>query len=116
MDLISEFNRKLENAFGFTLHKYQEAVARELIDQLERGERFITVSMPTGSGKTVLEMLTAEYLLSKGYRRILVLEPTRFLCDQMHSRWKQLVETGKEYEGNCWSFLKNYKFQSLKQL
>ncbi|MFA4669170.1 DEAD/DEAH box helicase [Pyrococcus kukulkanii] len=109
MDLISEFNRKLENAFGFTLHKYQEAVARELIDQLEHGERFITVSMPTGSGKTVLEMLTAEYLLSKGYRRILVLEPTRFLCDQMHSRWKQLVETGKEYEGNCWSFLKNYK-------
>ncbi len=109
MDFISEFNRKLENAFGFTLHRYQEAVAEDIINQLKKGERFITVSMPTGSGKTILEMLTAEYLLNKGYGRILVLEPTRFLCDQMHPKWKLLMETGKEYEGNCWSFLRDYK-------
>ncbi|CAD5243288.1 DEAD/DEAH box helicase [Thermococcus camini] len=109
MEFIPEFNRKLENAFRFTLHRYQEAVAEDLINQLGRGERFITVSMPTGSGKTILEMLAAEYLLSRGYKRILVLEPTRFLCDQMHPKWKLLVKTGKEYEGNCWSFLRNYK-------
>ncbi len=93
---------------GFNLHKYQESVAKEIIIHIEHGDRFITVSMPTGSGKTVLEMLTAEYLLGRGYKRILVLEPTRFLCDQMYPKWRRLIETGKEYEGDCWSFLNWY--------
>ncbi|AFK22395.1 DEAD/DEAH box helicase [Pyrococcus sp. ST04] len=53
-------------------------------------------------------MLTAEYLLSRGYHRVLVLEPTRFLCDQMYPKWKRLMPTGKEYEGNCLSFLREY--------
>lgn len=104
MNATAEFNRKLKQRFGFTLYKYQEKVARDIIELLESRDRFITVSMPTGSGKTILEMLIAEYLLSKGYERILVLEPTRFLCDQMHPNWRELMNVGKEYEGNCWSF------------
>ncbi|WP_083500643.1 DEAD/DEAH box helicase [Thermococcus celericrescens] len=108
MEFIQEFNKKLGQKLGFSLHKYQEIVAKELIVHIERGDRFVTVSMPTGSGKTVLEMLTADYLLGRGYKRILVLEPTRFLCDQMHPKWRRLMETGKEYEGNCWSFLSGY--------
>lgn len=108
MNATAEFNRKLKQRFGFTLYKYQEKVARDIIELLESRDRFITVSMPTGSGKTILEMLIAEYLLSKGYERILVLEPTRFLCDQMHPNWRELMNVGKEYEGNCWSFLAGY--------
>lgn len=107
--IIHEFNKKLERTFGFNLYKYQEVVSEEIISQLEKGARFVTVSMPTGSGKTVLEMLMAEYLLSKGHKRVLVLEPTRFLCDQMRQKWKLIMETGKEYEGNCQSFLEDYK-------
>ncbi len=111
--LLGSFNDRVYNILGFKLRKYQEHVANEVIGAIERGSRFIIVSMPTGSGKTLLEMFTAFYGLQHGIPRILVLEPIRFLCDQMYGRgrecglWSRAFGdlVGKEYEGNCNSFL-----------
>ncbi len=115
-EVLESFNNIISDKLGFTLRKYQEHVAKEIIKSLGERHRFIVVSMPTGSGKTLVEMFVAYYGLEQGIFRILVLEPTRFLCDQMcsgrdrHGRrglWSKVFENlvGKEYEGNCGSFL-----------
>jgi len=68
--------------------------------------------MPTGSGKTLLEEFVAFYALRGGYKRVLVLEPTRFLCDQMYKKqWLIVFDriVGKEYEGNCQDILDSFK-------
>lgn len=119
-DLLSSFNEIVGGSLGFTLKRYQECVAGEIAKSLERGCRFVIVSMPTGSGKTLVEMFSAYYGLNKkGFSRILVLEPTRFLCDQMCSDnekgkrglWNKVFEgfVSKEYEGNCDGFLEEGK-------
>lgn len=71
--LLGSFNDRVYNILGFKLRKYQEHVANEVIGAIERGSRFIIVSMPTGSGKTLIEMFTAFYGLQHGIPRILVL-------------------------------------------
>jgi len=124
LGLVMEYYLKLFNAnivkkLGFSFRKYQEYVAYEIVESIREGHKFIIVSMPTGSGKTLIEMFTAFYGLEMGFPRILVLEPTRFLCDQMHSGgvhggrglWSRVFEdlAGKEYEGNCSSFLEPSK-------
>ncbi len=112
------FNNVICEKLGFPLRKYQVHVAREIIKSIKEGRRFIIVSMPTGSGKTLIEMFTAFYGVRQGVPRILVLEPTRFLCDQMCSEggkhgkrgpWSVVFGDlmGKEYEGNCSSFLES---------
>jgi len=91
-----------------TLKRYQVSVARELIGLIEGGHPFIVVSMPTGSGKTFVEMLSAYYAINRRYGRVLVLEPTRFLCDQMFRRlWFRVFGdiVGVDYEGRCDDFL-----------
>jgi len=113
------FDDNIYKKLGLALRKYQEYVAHEIVESIREGHKFIIVSMPTGSGKTIIEMFTAFYGLEKGFPRILVLEPTRFLCDQMHSGgmqgrrglWSRVFEdlVGKEYEGNCSSFLEPSK-------
>ncbi len=106
------FNTFIESKLGVTLRRYQEYVAKEILDSLERGCSFIVVSMPTGSGKTLLEMLIAHYFLQNPESRILVIEPTRFLCDQMYSRlWSKVFgdRVGKEYEGECVDLLNSGK-------
>ncbi len=90
------------------MKRYQASVARELIGLIEGDHRFIIVSMPTGSGKTFVEMLSAYYAINRGYGRVLVLEPTRFLCDQMFRRlWSKVFGgiVGVDYEGRCDDFL-----------
>jgi len=112
-NIIENFNRHLaEKSSGIwdkplKLKKYQVYVAHELLGALKEN-RFIVVSMPTGSGKTLLEEFTAFYALRGRYERVLVLEPTRFLCDQMYKRQWLIVFNrivGKEYEGNCQDIL-----------
>ncbi|WP_052833806.1 DEAD/DEAH box helicase family protein [Staphylothermus marinus] len=129
-DPLSRFNNVVEEKLGFTLRKYQEVVASEIVESVRKGCKFIIVSMPTGSGKTLVEMFTAFYGLESGVPRILVLEPTRFLCDQMYSGasgssggglWRIVFgdAVGREYEGDCSSFLEPGKkslYQLLKQL
>ena len=115
-NLLNLFNNVIADKLGFTLRKYQEYVAKEIIKSIREGHRFTIVSMPTGSGKTLIEMFTAFYVLEQGIPRVLVLEPTRFLCDQMYSGgdkysrrglWSKVFRdlVGREYEGNCSSFL-----------
>lgn len=102
MGHLEEFNEALRSKLGFSMRAYQLHVAREILDNLEEG--FLVVSMPTGSGKTILELFTAHLLLERG-SRVLVLEPTRFLCDQMHEKlWKHVFNAEKEYEGECGNF------------
>ena len=119
-DLLKHFNDIITNKLGFTLRKYQEHVAYEIVKFVREEHRFVIISMPTGSGKTLIEMFVAFYGLRQGVPRILVLEPTRFLCDQMYSGgdkhnrlglWSKVFEdlVGKEYEGNCSSFLEPSK-------
>jgi len=117
LKIIEEFNRVLSermlNLSGkpIMLKKYQSYVAQEILRNL-RSNRFIIVSMPTGSGKTLLEEFTAYYAIKYGgYNRVLVVEPTRFLCDQMFKKqWSKTFDNiGKEYEGECGDFLDPYK-------
>ena len=119
-EVLKYFNDTITARLGFSLRKYQRHVAREIVESMGKGYRFIIVSMPTGSGKTLIEMFTAFYGLQQGVSRILVLEPTRFLCDQMYSGggrhgrrglWSRVLGdlVGKEYEGNCSSFLEPSK-------
>lgn len=109
--MISDFNEIIQNSLGFTLFPYQEYVGKEILSNLEANKRFIVISMPTGSGKTVLELLTAYYLVKKGVENVLVLEPTRLLCDQMYYKfWEKVFEdVGMEYEGDCTAFQEGKK-------
>ena len=105
---LREFNENVKGRLGVSLRRYQEDVAREILSCLDQGCRHVVVSMPTGSGKTLLEMFIAYYFLSRLCKRVLVVEPTRFLCDQMYSRlWGRVFGdiVGKEYEGECVDFL-----------
>jgi len=58
--------------------KYQEEAAKWA---LQKGRA--TVCMPTGTGKTVVAGLWIKKMLERGARRVLVLEPTRFLVEQV---------------------------------
>ena len=72
-ELLSSFNDRIHNTLGSKLRKYQEYVANEIIEALERCIRFIVASMPTGSGKTLIEIFTAFYGFQQGippYTRI----------------------------------------------
>ncbi|MEM2013808.1 MAG: DEAD/DEAH box helicase family protein, partial [Metallosphaera sp.] len=104
MSISETFVEKLRDSLGFAPYPYQEKVMQDVLDNL-RKSRFIVVSMPTGSGKTLVELALADYLRGKGMK-VLVLEPTRLLCDQMyHNFWAKVFnDVGEEYEGNCTSF------------
>ncbi len=108
---IGLFNDVISKKLGFTLRPYQVYVSSEIIDMIEKDNRFIVVTMPTGSGKTLIEMFVAFYALKAGYYSVLVLEPTRFLCDQMYRLWEKAFGdiVGKEYEGRCQSFMEPNK-------
>lgn len=102
---LEEFNKIIKNKLDIEMYNYQKHVSNEIIKNLDKS-RFIVVSMPTGSGKTLIELYIAYHLLSSS-NNIIVLEPTRLLCDQMYHRfWKKVFgdEVGVEYEGNCESF------------
>ncbi len=108
MDVLVSFNGLLAERLSFGFRRYQKHVARDVINVIRGGSRFVVVSMPTGSGKTFIELFIAFYSLEQGFSRVLVLEPTRFLCDQMYrGLWSKVFGNlvGKEYEGNCGSFL-----------
>ena len=103
MESINEFDELLSR-IGFRMRVYQRHVAKDILNALNKS-RFTVVSMPTGSGKTLLELFSAYLSLREG-KNVLVIEPTRFLCDQMHEKlWLRLFNAGKEYEGHCESFL-----------
>ena len=110
---VDSFSEVLRRGLGISLRPYQRFVAGELLGLLGGGVRFAVVSMPTGSGKTLIEILTAYRLLRAGLGRVLVLEPTRFLCDQMCfggggvGPWKAVFgeRVSREYEGRCGAFL-----------
>jgi superfamily II DNA or RNA helicase len=106
MDYISDFNALIKEKLGFSMFPYQESVSKDIINTIDLGEKFIVASMPTGSGKTVIEIFLAYYLMKKGFKRIIVMEPTRLLCDQMFTKfWKKVYQDiGMEYEGNCEAF------------
>ncbi|WP_246263848.1 DEAD/DEAH box helicase [Metallosphaera tengchongensis] len=103
--MISEnFSDELEAALGISLYPYQKIVVNDVMESL-KDKKFVVVSMPTGSGKTIVELAVVS-LLMRSRRRVLVLEPTRILCDQMfHNFWSKLFpDAGEEYEGQCDSF------------
>lgn len=94
--------------------RYQRVVAGELLGSLG-DSRFVVVMMPTGSGKTLLEVLVAWVFLRMGLR-VLVLEPTRFLVDQAAGRvWRPILGrveggvVGSDYEGRCDVYRAGYR-------
>jgi superfamily II DNA or RNA helicase len=105
MGWMETFGTLVEESLGFTVYPYQRAVAQDVVEAIKSSD-FVVVSMPTGSGKTLVELALAHYLRSVGHERVVVLEPTRLLCDQMHVNFwsKVFPESGKEYEGECTSF------------
>lgn len=114
---VSEFNALIYNVPGFTsgMWDYQKVVAKELLRRM-KNSRFIVVMMPTGSGKTLLEVFTAWALIKLGFN-VLVLEPTRFLVDQATKKtWIPVlhggqggISIGSDYEGRCDVYDVNYK-------
>ncbi|MCI2415682.1 MAG: DEAD/DEAH box helicase [Candidatus Aramenus sp.] len=103
---FSEFDERLKKSLGFSMFPYQEYVSRDLVRALELNYKFVIVSMPTGSGKTVVELFMAYHLLRRGFKKVIVMEPTRILCDQMYRQfWKAVFDdVGEEYEGKCDAF------------
>ncbi len=103
---FSEFNERLRKSLGFSMFPYQEYVSKDLIKALGLNYKFVIVSMPTGSGKTVVELFAAYHLLRRGFKRVIVMEPTRILCDQMYRQfWSSVFDdVGEEYEGECGAF------------
>ncbi|WP_338598614.1 DEAD/DEAH box helicase [Sulfolobus tengchongensis] len=102
---ISDFSKLIKEKLGVEIYAYQKYISEEL-EKMMNEKRFIIVSMPTGSGKTLVELYVAYYLSNK-VDRIIIIEPTRLLCDQMYHRfWKRVFgnDAGMEYEGNCESF------------
>lgn len=76
---------------GLKLRKYQRAVWSDVERELSRGARKIIIAMPTGSGKTFMEMLAAYWDLVAG-SDVLVIEPTRFLCEkQFGKQWSRIA-------------------------
>lgn len=65
MSISETFVEKLRDSLGFAPYPYQEKVMQDVLDNL-RKSRFIVVSMPTGSGKTLVELALADYLRGKG--------------------------------------------------
>ncbi len=106
--MISDFDKIVKTKLGYNLFPYQTHVSERIIKEIDEGKsNFIVVSMPTGSGKTVIELFMAYYLLKKGVKNIIVMEPTRLLCDQMYLNfWRKIFEedVGMEYEGECTAF------------
>ncbi|WP_253823085.1 DEAD/DEAH box helicase [Acidianus sp. RZ1] len=102
---FSEFDRMITEKLGYPMFPYQRKVSEDIVSSMEK-HRFVIGSMPTGSGKTVVELFVAFYLLQRGFKNIIVFEPTRLLCDQMYSKFWKLVfpNVGVEYEGECDAF------------
>lgn len=63
------------------LRDYQSYAVRALLDQLDRNE-FPVVSLPTGSGKSVVIAGLVAECLSRGMKKIVVTVPTRELAEQ----------------------------------
>ncbi|TRM73123.1 ATP-dependent helicase, partial [Sulfolobus sp. A20-N-F8] len=100
--MLEEFEEIVRKKLGFEIYAYQKSISQEIMKSLDTN-RFVVVSMPTGSGKTLIEVFIAYYLIKKGHN-VIILEPTRLLCDQMYHRfWKRIFESdsGVEYEGDC---------------
>ncbi len=106
--MLPTYESFLRERLGIKLRRYQRIVGRELEALLARGHPFIVVMMPTGSGKTLLEGLTASLLLRSQVSRVVVIEPTRLLVDQLYRKfWRPLYGGGgsiMEYEGRCGTF------------
>jgi len=106
--MLSDFDKLVKDKLGYNLFPYQSHVSERIIKELEEGKsNFIVVSMPTGSGKTVIELFMAYYFLKKGVKNVIVMEPTRLLCDQMYFNfWRKIFgeDVGMEYEGECTAF------------
>ncbi len=104
MKSLEEVSKEISEKLG-KLRKYQEVVLGEILKEISKGRRFVVVCLPTGSGKTWIEIALALSLLDEG--RILVIEPTRFLCDQMYVKaWRKVFPgIGKDYEGKCQELL-----------
>ncbi|MEM0176051.1 MAG: DEAD/DEAH box helicase [Metallosphaera sp.] len=104
MSFLETFSEEIKERLGFSPYPYQKTVINDILRALGQS-KFLVVSMPTGSGKTLIELFVASQLASEGMR-VLVLEPTRLLCDQMyHNFWSKVFDdVGEEYEGNCESF------------
>jgi len=95
---------ELLNETGLKLRRYQRAVWSDVRGELFRGTRKIIIAMPTGSGKTFVEMLAAYWGLVNG-SDVLVIEPTRFLCEQQFGKqWSRIFGESLvsfDYEGRC---------------
>lgn len=107
---MDDLNKLVRERLGIDTYPYQKYISEEIEKNLDR-KGFIIISMPTGSGKTLIELSVAYHLINK-VNNIIVLEPTRLLCDQMYHRfWRKVFgdNVGVEYEGNCESFEKGKK-------
>ncbi len=64
MSVSDELGRRLKESLGISPYPYQEKVIEDILKSMEK-VRFLVVSMPTGSGKTIVELMTAEHLRRK---------------------------------------------------
>jgi len=55
MPVISEFKELTNNKIGIVSRGYQLHVMEEVLRKIKEKYRFIIISMPTGSGKTLIE-------------------------------------------------------------
>ena len=99
---LEDFEGLVEARLGVSLRRYQVSVIGDVLSELEEGTRAVFVSMPTGSGKTLIETYFGYWSVKSGLR-VLVIEPTRILCEQMLRVWRRVLGAvvGLSYEGDC---------------
>ena len=74
---------KITSAFEFRKYQY------DALQRAKENENCI-ICLPTGTGKTLVGLMYACYLLNeKNVQRILILEPTRFLVNQIANYYKK---------------------------
>jgi len=72
------------------LRKYQKEALNKALKEIEGyGRKGVVLSLPTGTGKTVIGIAFSEYFLRKGVSRVLVLEPTIYLVNQVGKKFSE---------------------------
>jgi len=73
------------------LRDYQEELVQEILSKLKRGKHNIFLSLPQGTGKTIIALATLSELFNRNsLESVLVLLPRRVLVDQWVDRAQEL--------------------------
>jgi len=77
---------------GYSLRDYQEPLVKEALEEFElKGKQNVFISLPQGTGKTIIALATLSNLVNDGkVRRVLILLPRRILVKQWMDKAQEM--------------------------